>query len=80
MVKEEQRVYMKIWCLLNCSLKEIKADLDKVYAINVLSFPTVTGLSVRFKDCRQTVEDDPCSGCPFTAFCKNDVITVKTAV
>lgn len=66
--------HVKIKSLLNCSVSEIKADFDKVYGDSALSYPTVARLSARFRDCRETVEDDSHSGRPSTAYCENDII------
>lgn len=59
MAKEEQEVHVKITTLLNCSVYEIKAGLDKVYGNTSLSYPTVARWSARFTDSRETVKDDP---------------------
>ena len=74
---EEQRAYIKIRTLLGATLTDIKADLDTVYGSQAASYITITRWFLRFKQGRESVEDDPCSGRLLSAFSEDTVTAVK---
>ena len=64
----EQRSYVKIRTLLGKSAHDIHVDLVQVYGMEgVLSYPEVRRWAQRFIVGRDSVEDDPRAGAPFTA-------------
>ena len=77
MALEEQRAYIKIRTLLGTTPTDIKADLDTVYGSQAASYITITRWFLRFKQGRESLEDDPCSGRPLSAFSEDDVTAVK---
>ena len=56
---EEQRAYIKIRTLLGATPTDIKADLDTVYGSQAASYITFTRWFLRFKQGRESLEDDP---------------------
>ena len=76
----EQRAYCKIRSLLGKSPTDIKADLDKVYRDLALSYPTVLRWCHKFKNGRDSLEDDPRSGRPSTSVGEKEVTAVKNCV
>ena len=80
MALDEQRAYIKIRTLLGVAPVDIKADLDKVYGDQTVSYATITRWCVRFKQGRESLEDDPRSGRPLSAFTENDVTAVKNLI
>ena len=80
MALDEQRAYIKIRTLLGVLPVDIKADLDKVNGDQTVSYATITRWCVRFKQGRESLEDDPHSGCPLSAFTKNDLNAVKKLI
>ena len=79
-ISTEQRSYCKIRALLGCTPTEVKADLDKVYGDQAFSYPTVLRWIKRFKAGRESLEDDPRSGRPLSAYSEKDIIAVKNAI
>ena len=77
MALEEQRAYINIRTLLGATPTDIKADLDTVYGSQAASYITITRWFLRFKQGRESLEDDPRSGCPLSAFSEDDVTAVK---
>ena len=77
MALEEQRAYIKIRTLLGATPTDIKADLDTVYGSQVASYIIITRWFFRFKQGRESLEDDPHSGRPLSAFSEDDVTAVK---
>ena len=77
MALEEQRAYIKIRSLLGVTPTDIKADLDTVYGHYAVSYITLTRWSRRFKEGRESIEDDPRPGRPLSEYKENDVIAVK---
>ena len=77
MALEEQRAYIKIRTLLGATPTDIKADLDTVYESQAASHITITKWFLRFKQGRDSLEDDPSSGRPLSAFSDDDVTVVK---
>lgn len=57
MAKQEQKTFLKVRTLLNCSTQEVKSDLDKVYNNDPLLYPIVARWSARFREDRHAVED-----------------------
>ena len=80
MALDEQRAYIKIRTLLGVAPVDIKADLDKVYGDQTVSYTTITRWCVRFKQGRGLLEDDPLSGRPLSAFTENDVTAMKNLI
>ena len=80
MALDEQRAYIKIRTLLGVAPVDIKVDLDKVYGDQTVSYATVTRWCVQFKQGRESLEDDPRSGRPLSAFTENDVTAVKNLI
>ena len=89
MALDEQLAYVKIRIcqnshmskfVLGVSPADIKADLDKVYGDQSVSYATITRWCVRFKQGRESLEDDPRSGRPLSAFTENDVTAVKNLI
>ena len=70
MALDEQRAYIKIRTLLGVAPVDIKAALDKVYGDQTESYTTITRWCVRFKQGRESLEDDPRLGRPLSAFTK----------
>ena len=64
MVLEEQRAYIKIRTLLGATPTDIKADLDTVGESQVASYITITRWFLRFKQGRESLEDDPVQDVP----------------
>ena len=56
---------------------DIKADLYTVYGSQAASYITITRWFLQFKQGRESLEDDPRSGCPLSAFSDDDVTAVK---
>ena len=77
MALEEQRAYIKIRTLLGATPTDIKADLDTVYGSQAASYIIITRWFFRFKQGRESLEDDPHSGRPLSAFSEDDVTAVK---
>ena len=77
MVLEKQRAYIKIRTLLGATPTDIKADLDTVYESQAVSYITITRWFLRFKQGRESLEGDPRSGRPFSAFSEDNVTAVK---
>ena len=77
MALEEQRAYIKICTLLGATPMDIKADLDTVYGSQAASYLTITRWFLRFKQGRESLEDDPHSGCPLSVFSEDDVTAIK---
>ena len=77
MALEEQRAYIKIRTLLGATPTDIQADLDTVYGSQAASSITITRWFLRFKQGRESLDDDPRSGCPLSAFSEGDVTAVK---
>ena len=80
MALEEQRAYIKIRSLLGVTPTDIKADLDTVYGHNAVSYITITRWCRRFKEGRESIEDDPRPGRPLSEYKENDVIAVKKMI
>ena len=80
MALDEQRAYIKIRTLLGVAPVDIKADLDKVYGDKTVSYAAITRWCVRFKQGKESLEDDPRSGRPLSAFTENDVTAVKNLI
>ena len=76
----EQRVYYKIRAQLWFPLKEIHADLQKVYWNGALKYATVCKLVCRFNDGRESTENDPLAGRPVSVLMEKNVATVKTVI
>ena len=66
--------------LLGASPTDIKADLDDVYGQCAVSYITIARWCKRFKERRETLEDDPLPGRPVSDFKENDVIAVKAMI
>ena len=77
MALEEQRAYIKFRTLLGATPTDINADLDTVYGSQAASYITITRWFLRFKQDRESLEGDPCSGRPMSAFSEGDVTAVK---
>ena len=77
MALEEQRAYINIRTLLGATPTDIKADLDTVYGSQAASYFTITRWFLQFKLGRESLEDDPRSGRPSSAFSEDDVTAVK---
>ena len=75
----EQRSYCKIRALLVYSPSDIKADLDKVYGVNVLSYHMVARWVRNFKDGRESVENEPRPGKPLGSLGESEISAVKNA-
>ena len=73
----EQRSYCKIRALLVYSPSDIKADLDKVYGVNVLSYHMVARWVRNFKDGRESVENEPRPGRPLRSLGESEISAVK---
>ena len=77
MALEEQRAYIKIRSLLGVTPTDIKVDLDTVYGHSAVSYITITRWCRRFKEGRESIEDDPRPGRPLSEYKENNVIAVK---
>ena len=77
---EEQRAYIKIRSLLGVTPTDIKVDLDTVYGHSAVSYITITRWCRRFKEGRESIEDDPRPGRPMSEYKENDVIAVKKMI
>ena len=75
MALKEQRAYIKIHTLLGATPTDIKANLDTFYGSQAASY--ITRWFLRFKQGRESLEDDPRSGRPLSAFSEDDVTAVK---
>ena len=62
------KAYIKIRTLLGATPTDINADLDTVYGSQAASYITITRCFLQFKQGRESLEDDPRSGCPLSAF------------
>lgn len=78
--KSEQRVYIKIRTQLGYPSSEIHADLQKVYGKNALSIRTVFEWVRRFKDGRESIENDPKAGRPCSVRTEKNVAIVKSVI
>ena len=76
----EQRSFCKIRALLGYSPSDIKADLDKVYGTNALSYHVVARWVRNFKDGRESVENEPRPGRPLGSIGEDEISAVKNAV
>ena len=77
MALEDQKVYIKIRTLLGVTPTHIKADLDTVYGSQAASYITITRWFLRFKQGRESLEDDTHLRRPLSAFSEDDVTAVK---
>ena len=77
MALEDQRAYIQIRTLLGITPTDIKADLDTVYGSQAASYITITRWFLRFKQGRESLEDDPHLRRPLSAFSDDDVTAVK---
>ncbi|KAI6647180.1 Transposase [Oopsacas minuta] len=72
----EQRAYIKIRSLLGDMPRNIHQDLVQVYGGEVCSESTVKKWSLRFREGRVSVEDDPRMGQPIIATTENNIALV----
>ena len=73
----EQRVYCKVRAQLGFLPTEIHADLQKVYGNGALK---VCKWVRRFNDGRESIENDPRVGWPFSVLTEKNVATVKKLI
>ena len=78
--KLEQRVYCKIRSKLGFSATDIHADLQKVYEENALQYGAVAKWVRRFKDGRESVEDDERTGRPVAATSEKEIDIIKELI
>ncbi|KAI6656110.1 Transposase [Oopsacas minuta] len=72
----EQRTYIKIRSLLGDTPRNINKDLVQVYGGEACSESTVKKWSLRFREGRVSVEDDPRMGQPIIATTANNIALV----
>ena len=66
-LKLEQRVYVKIRTLLKVSATNIHKDLLEVYHDGALPYSTVVDWARRFREGRESIEDEPRAGRPLSS-------------
>ncbi|XP_052755721.1 protein GVQW3-like [Galleria mellonella] len=77
---EEQRVVIKFLSKLGKNGREIFADLRTVYGDDAVKEPTVHKWLKRFREGRESVQDDPRSGRPSTSHSDENVERIRTCV
>ena len=76
----EQRVIIKFYVKLGKSVSEIKTDLEKVYRDSALKKSGICKWIRRFREGRDTVNDDPKSGRPSTSVTDKIIADVQQHV
>ena len=77
---EEQRTIEKFYVRLGKSIEEVTNDLVKVYEENAMAPRTIRKWVKRFKEGRQSTEDDQREGRPSTSTIKNQIEEVQRMV
>ena len=73
----EQRVVIKFYVLLGKSFTEIRDDLHKVYGDSCLANSAISKWMWRFKDGRESMEDDKHTGRPVTITTQKKVAEIQ---
>ena len=76
----EHRAYIKIRSLLGDTPRNIFNDLSRVYGSDACSESTVKKLSIRFREGREAIADDPRAGRPVTATTTNNISLVSKMI
>jgi transposase len=76
----EQRVYCKIRAQLGFPTTEIGTDLQNVYGSGALGYATVCKWVRRFKDARESNENDRRLGRPVSCLTEKNVAAVKMLI
>ena len=76
----EHRAYIKIRSLLGDTPRNIFNDLSRVYGSDACSESTVKKWSIRFREGREAIADDPRAGRPVTATTTNNISLVSKMI
>ena len=75
--KTEQRAYVKIHTLLQVSSTYIHKDLIEVYNDRTLPYSTIVDWTRRFREGRESIEDNPRAGRPISGATDKCVLEVS---
>ncbi|CAF4062500.1 unnamed protein product, partial [Rotaria sp. Silwood1] len=78
--KQYIRSYVKTRLLLGLTATQIHDESTTAYGHGVVSYCTVTRWIQRFSNERESLEDNPRSGCPITAITQQNIDAVKDLV
>jgi len=79
-VKEEQRVAIKFCCKVNFSATKTVELIQKAYGDAALSQTTIFEWHKWFRESRESVKDDECSGRPTTSRTDDNIAAVDKMV
>ena len=79
-INVEHRAYIKIRSLLGDTPRNIFNDLSRVYGRDACSESTVKKWSIRFRERREAIADDPRAGRPVTATTTNNISLVSKMI
>ena len=79
-INAEHRAYIKIRSLLGDTPRNIFNDLSRVYGSEACSESTVKKWSLRFREGRESIKDDPRAGRPITATTSNNISLVSKII
>ena len=73
---EEIRTFVKVRSKLGCSLKELFAEITRVYGSSKVSYETVRRWKKNFDSGEESIKNAPKSGRPVTASCNKNILKI----